>query len=107
MTLFDASAIQRNAITYDPRTARFVLENCILRRVGLDGDTVALLLEIGRTDKPNWTPRNFEQIMRDRLAEKGVQMPEPAGPPPVEGYRPGPPVEEREVEVKDEDEDER
>jgi hypothetical protein len=100
MSYLDADSIRINAPLYCPEVARFVLENAIFRKVALDGDTVALLLEIGRSDRPGWTPPSYDGMMRARVERAGGKLPERRVEPPA------PSVEEREVDVSDTDEDE-
>lgn len=71
----DPETLKRHAPEFTPAGARFILESCILRKVNLDADTVLLILEIARRDKPGWEPRTGEAIMRARLESRGIALP--------------------------------
>jgi hypothetical protein len=81
------------------------MDLCVARGVKLDGDTVAILIETGKSEKPEWEPKDAKTIMTEILASRGVEIPapRPKDEPPV----PDPLVEERETEVQDIDEEER
>ena len=104
----DPEFLRRNAMTFGPSPARFILEMISLKKIDLDADTLAILLKKAESDKPGWRPRTPYEMDRDKMELLGVQIP----PPRVE-REPGADegeefaaVEEREVEVKDEDEGE-
>lgn len=72
----DPLNIAKHAPDFTPAGARFVIKCCIERGVKLDGDTVQLLIEIGKRDKPEWEAPTREQMIRERMASRGIQVPE-------------------------------
>lgn len=92
----DPETIKRYAPTFTPSGARFVLESCVRRKVNLDADTVLLLTELGKTDRPDWGPRTAEQQLRDSMQARGIEVPAPRAEPPA------PVVEERDVDLGEE-----
>lgn len=73
----DPENIARNAATFTPAASRFVLELCIERGVKLDGDTVLLLREIAKRDRPDWEAKTADQIVRENLESRGISLPKP------------------------------
>jgi hypothetical protein len=94
----NAHFIQQHCLEFDPPTARFVIENALLQKIALDGDTTAILLETARHDKPDWKPRTETDIERDKLVLRGLEAPVPREPLPP------PTVESKEEDVLDVDE---
>lgn len=80
----DPRNIAAHAIQFSPAGARFVLECCIERGIKLDGDTVLLLREIGKQDRPKWEPPSADEIARRRMESRGIAVPEPRRIPSVE-----------------------